>query len=164
MNGLIVLLLAPVWLIVSIALAVFVARRLPGRWWRVPLAVLLALVLYPLPVIDSIVGGIQFEQLCKQNATIHVDAKAAGRTVYLSEEGVRRHVEGTWVPVVLTEWRFVDAGTGETVVTYNTVKAGYGFFGLAVGGDQACSPKDAPSTKEAFQRLGITFIQRREHR
>jgi|SRR6266850_8601886 len=158
MIGLFVLFLAIVWLIVSIALAIYVTRKLPPRWWRVPVGVLLAVVLYPLPVIDSIVGRMQFERLCRENSAIHVDAKAAGRTVYLAEAR-KTLVKGTWVPVVLTEWRFVDANTGETVVTYSTLVAGGGFFRLGDGSAGSCAPKDQPASAESFRTLGITYIE-----
>ena len=74
-------------------------------------------VLLPLPALDEIVGGRQFEKLCKENSTIQVNrATAVGRTVYSTQQP-SVEIKGTWVRITLQPWRYVDATTGEWTAT-----------------------------------------------
>ncbi|MDA8109954.1 MAG: hypothetical protein M0015_15185, partial [Betaproteobacteria bacterium] len=156
--------LAVVWLTIAIGLVVLVTRKLPPRWWKAPLRALLVIAVFPLPLIDEIVGGIQFRQLCRENATIHVDqTTAAGRTVYLADVP-NRQLEGTWVPVTLTEWRYVDVKTGATVISYNTLAAAPGYLhlsGAPLTFKGYCAPGGSRRTANDLLRdLHITVIER----
>jgi hypothetical protein len=133
-----------------------------------PARVLLFLAVAPVPLIDEIVGGRQFAQLCKENSTIQVDrAKAAGKTVYLAEDP-DINIKGAWVRIVLQPWRYVDATTDETIVSYNTLLAGGGVFirtlGISEGGVPLtfkghCAPKNRPASVETFKDFGINYVQ-----
>lgn len=164
MSGILLLFVAALWLIASYFLARFMARLLPPTGWRVVVGALLFLALLPLPLIDEIVGARQFEKLCKENSTIKVDrAKAAGRTVYLADTA-SVEVKGTWVPVWLKSWRYVDVKTGETVVSYNTLQASSGILGPASLGPLTfrgyCAPGGVVDPVKLFKELGVTQIQR----
>ena len=110
-------------------------------------------------------GGRQFKQLCEANSTIHVDrATAAGRTVYLAETP-DVEIKGTWVRVVLKPWRFVDAMTGELVVSYNTLQAQGGRFLKVSEGHEPltfngyCAPAESPASVETFRPYDINYIE-----
>lgn len=169
MTGLYVLLIATAW----IALAAAIAYGLTSRVGAMPLRLLGAFVLFamllPLPLVDEIVGKGQFERLCKANTTIQVErASATGKTVYLAKiQSVA--IKDAWVPVVMKLWRYVDASTGETVVSYNTLDAGGGrlvqMFGFSEGrtplifSSSFCGPKDRPAGFQGFEALGIKYIE-----
>ena len=163
MTGLLLLSVAAIWLTLVIWLRNVIAKQLPAAWWRAPMRLLIFAVLLPLPVLDEIVGGWQFKQLCKGNSTIQVDrATAVGKTVYFVPQA-NVEVKGTWVRVVLQPKRFVDATTGETVVSYNTLIAAGGRFirmlGISEGGMPltfrgTCEPSE--SVKDLFKSLQIT--------
>jgi len=162
MIGLGFLLISFIWLVLAFYLAKLLTRILPPAWWRTLVQIALFVVLVPLPLIDQIVGGMQFKELCRQNQEIHFDpAKVRGKTVYLA--GVDRTLaEGTWVPIQISHWRFVDATTREVVVTYNTVDAGPGL--LRFGGGPllfrgSCVPLNRPVSVETFKKLGISYIE-----
>ena len=164
MLGIYILFLAMVWLGVAIGLVLLVTKILPERWWRDPLRVLLILAVLPLPIVDDVFGGMQFKQLCKENSAIHVDrATAEGRTVYLADVSPRK-LSGTWVPVTLTEWRYVDAKTGKTVLSYNTLTAGPGLFRLAgapLTFKGYCAPGGSRGVaNDLLKQLHITVIKR----
>ena len=56
--------------------------RMPKPPWRQVVKVLLFAVLFPLPLLDEIVGGRQFAKLCEANVvTVNRDT-ARGRTIY----------------------------------------------------------------------------------
>lgn len=168
MTGLLLFGVAVLWLAVAGSIAAFVFRKLPGQIWRAPISALLFLALVPLPLIDEIVGKIQFEQLCRENSTIQVDrAKAAGKTVYLVVQP-SVEVPGTWVRVVLQPWRFVDLNSGETIVSYNTLQAVGGVFirtlGISEGGvpllfKGSCAPVNRPASVQTFKELGINYVE-----
>src|SRR3954470_17246136 len=100
MLGLLLISCIAVWLFLAYGLVRLITFKAPRKPWRAPLRVALYLVLLPLPIVDEIVGMMQFRRVCRENSTITVDrAKAAGRTVY------RRRlpdvaVKGTWIPMM----------------------------------------------------------------
>jgi hypothetical protein len=171
MTGILLLFVGALWLIVAYSLAMLITRVLPATGWRVLVGALLFLALLPLPLIDEIVGKRQFEQLCRENSTVHVDrAKAAGRTVYLAD---LPHIEirGTWVRVVSQPWRYLDAKTGEVIVSYNMLQAEGGRFirtlGISEGGvpltfDGHCKPEGLANPAKLLKELGAIQIQRSE--
>lgn len=167
MTGILLLFVAVLWLIVAGGLAWLITRILPTGWWRLPVGLLSYLAMLPLPLVDEIVGKRQFEQLCRENSKIQIDrVKAAGRTVYLADLP-DIEIKDTWVRVVLKPWRFIDAKTGELVVSYNTLQAVGGRFvrmlGISEGGvpltfKSTCVPKDRPASVQAFREFGITYL------
>lgn len=166
MGGLIALFVVAVWIAVAAWLAKIIARRIAVQRWRTPVGLLAFAVLLALPAIDEIVGGRQFETLCHEHAsTIEVNRETAkGRTVYLAVAS-DEEVKGTWVRVVKKHWRYVDAMTGETVVSYNTLTARGGRL-LKVSEGHApltfhgyCAPENPPASVETFKEFGINYIQ-----
>lgn len=167
MSGLYLLLLALIWLAFILSLTYKVVSRVKNTILRAVLALLLMGVLLPLPLVDEFVGERQFEQLCRDNATIQVDrATAAGKTVYFVSQPASE-VEGPWVRVVLMAQRYVDSVTGDAVVSFNTLTAEGGVlvrtFGLSEGRAPltftgTCGPRENP--RDLFNALGITAKDR----
>lgn len=169
MGGLILFFVIGLWLAFAIWLSKTITKKLPIAWWRIPVGVLVFGVLLLLPVIDEIVGGRQFEQLCKDNSTIQVNrATAVGKTVYLAQTP-DVEIKGTSVRVVLKPWRYVDATTGELVVSYNTLQAvGGRFLKISEGHvpltfNGYCAPGGSRVyADKLFKELRVTQIQRSE--
>ena len=167
MTGIYLLIVAVIWLAIVVWLSKIITRKLPMTTWRMPLAILICAVLLPLPLIDEIVGGRQFAQLCKDNSTIQVDrTTAVGKTVFFAPQS-SIEVRGTWVRVVLQPHRFVDATTGEAVLGYNTLQAEGGRFiqtlGISEGGMPlifygSCGPTE--NIKTLLKSLEITALDR----
>ena len=166
MTGIYLLFIAAIWLAVVILLSKIITQKLPIATWRIPVAVVLFAALLPLPLIDEIVGGRQFEQLCKDNSTIQVNrVTAVGKTVY-SVPQPRVETKGTWVRVVLQPYRYVDATTGEAVVSYNELIAVGGWLtrSLGLGGSPLtfrgnCVPANRPGSVQTFEAFGINYIE-----
>ncbi len=167
MSGILLLIVAALWLLIAFFLAKAIAHVLPKVWWAYVLRVVVFLALLPLPLIDEIVGKSQFEQLCRENSTIQLDrAKTAGKTVYLADQP-SIEAKGTWVSVVIQPWRYVDATTGETVVSYNTLQAGRRFFLTHFGTltfNGYCAPGGRVDPVKLFKEIGVTQVQRSELR
>lgn len=167
MTGILLIAVTLAWLLIVIWLSKTIGKKLPLTWLRLLVGLLVFAVLLPLPLIDEIVGGRQFERLCKENSTIQVDrATAAGKTVYFAPEPPIE-IKDAWLRIVLQPHRFVDAVTGVSVLGYNTLTAEGGRFIHALRiseGDMpltfrgSCGPKE--NTKELVKSLGIVALDR----
>jgi hypothetical protein len=166
MLGLYLVLIGIVWLGIVVALATWLTLRIKTGPMRVFVALALVAVLLPMPLIDEIVGRHQFEQLCREHNTIHIDrTKAVGKTVYLVQRPPV-DAEGTWVRIVIRPFVYVDAETGDPVVSYNELTAvGSRFLPSLSQGRMPllfngfCAPPNRPATAEAFEAYGIKYIQ-----
>lgn len=166
MMGLLDIFLVLLWLAIVVAIAVVTTLVLPKRPWRAVIRIVLILILLPVPLADEYFGKKQFEELCKENANVSVAANAEGKTVYLRADA-KVGLAGTWVPISMQPWRFVDVNTGEVIVSYNTLVANGGRFtrGLTESGvpytfEGHCAPKGRPASAAAFAKLGIKYIER----
>jgi len=161
MIALYILFLVAFWIIVSIAAAIVIARKLPSRRWRVGGGIALAAVLITLPFDDQIVGGFQFRKLCEENSIIKVDRdKAKGRTVYVADRPLKE-VDGTWVRVVEKDWTFLDVNTRETILSYRTFEARPRFIRVPLWFDSYCEPGGQLDQKKLLDEMGMTLVDRR---
>lgn len=164
MTGLLLLFVAGIWFVLALIMTVFIVSKIPAKAWRGWISIPLFLLLLPMPVMDEIIGGRQFEQLCKNNSTIQVDRKTAvGRTVYLKDVP-DEIIKDKWMPMRLERWRFVDATTGELVMSYNILHATRSWLRLTESGypftfDGYCSPNLGHSFIDKFAEYGITYIR-----
>lgn len=167
MTGIYLLFVAALWLAFVIWLSKKVTKKLPMDTWRVPVAMVVFAAMLPLPLIDEIIGGRQFEQLCKDNAQIQVNRETAvGKTVYyVPEPGIE--IKNMWLRAVLQPYRYVDATTGDLVISYNILTASGGRFiqalGISEGGmpltfQGSCVPAKNP--KDLIKELSITALDR----
>ena len=171
MTGLLLIPVAIVWLLLALAATGWIARRFKTRAMKVASCVVAFPLLMAAPLADELVGKRQFEQLCRDNSTIQVDrAKAVGKTVYLAKTS-DIEISGKWLRLVLQPWRFVDATTGEIVVSYNTLMVDGGWLirhlGISAGGvpltfKGSCEPGGVVDTVRIFKELEIKTIQRSE--
>jgi hypothetical protein len=166
MGGLIFFAVIGIWFFIVLALTNWVAKKLPTKWWKVPLSLLLFIVFLIMPVIYEIVGGWQFKRLCEVNAEIKVDkVTAVGRTVYFVPQPAFE-MKNKFVRIVLKPHKFVDATTGDVVVSYNTLRANGGvlFKRISQGNvplifNCTCVPKNRPASVETFKPFGINYIE-----
>jgi hypothetical protein len=169
MTGILLLFVVAIWFAIVLWLTRIIAKKLPDKWWATPIVVLVFCALLPLPLADEIVGGRQFEQLCKENSTIQIDrTTAVGKTVYPAKT-LDVDIKGTWVGVALQPRRLVDATTGESIVSFNDLIASGGWFiralGISEGGVPLtfkgwCQPGDQHAVEKLLKELNITLIRR----
>lgn len=169
MSGFLLIFALILWVVVACFLTKIVARVIPKVWWAYLFLIVLFLALLPLPLLDEILAKSQFEQLCSEYSVFNVDrAKAVGKTVYLAETP-DVEIKGTWVRVVRQPRQFVDASTGEVVVSYSGLIAVGGRFiqmlGISEGGVPLtfkgwCKPGDQYSLDNIFKEMKITLIRR----
>ena len=164
MSGIILILVALLWVVIAFVVVWLIGKLLPKIWWVFLLRVALFFALLPLPIVDELLGAKQFEQLCKENSTIQIDrTTAAGKTVYYVDQPSIR-LEGTWVPIRLKRWRFIEVKTGETILSYSTLEASAGLLGPAslrpLTFEGYCAPTNPPASVESFRQFGINYVER----
>ena len=169
MTGILLIAVAFAWLIAVVVVTRWVARRFNSPTMKVVSWMILLPALMVAPLVDELIGKRQFEQLCKDNSTIQVDrAKAVGKTVYLAKTA-DVEIKDKWLRVVLKPWRFVDATTGEPVVSYNTLMVDGGWLirnlrisegGVPLTFRGSCEPGGVVDPIKLFEELNVTQIQR----
>nr|WP_321467021.1 hypothetical protein [uncultured Desulfobulbus sp.] len=78
------------------------------------------------------------------------------------------YVKGTWVRIWKQKWRYIDATTGETIVSYNTLGAVGGWFVRTFYNEREAPlifqgyyvPPNRPVNVEMFQKIAINRIDR----
>jgi hypothetical protein len=121
-TGLLLLIAAAGWVIFVVRTAKKAGTLLRNRVGNGAVSLAVFLLLLPLPLIDEIIGGRQFSELCKKNV-VHVNSRTArGRTVYL-EHASQSPVKGKAVRTWVIPQRFVDSSTGELVLSYDILRA-----------------------------------------
>jgi hypothetical protein len=167
MSGILLLVIAFVWLVASFWLAKVLTTKLPLKWWRIPVGIACFVSLLVLPLADEIVGKIQFQELCAKNSTIQMNpATARGKTVYLADVEYTE-LMGPWVPVRKQSRRYVDVATGEAVVSYSTLRASGGWLsrsftegGVAILFRGFCEPGGRVDPVILLKEIGVTRVER----
>lgn len=135
-----------IWLVVVIALTVWIPRVLGDGWPRTIARLILFPVLLVLPIADEWIGRRQFKELCEREAAV---------TLSPNWQIVKRAQKASAGPVYLNgyiiqirEWttKFIDADTGkEFFLSKAFITNGgilFGRFGLGLGTSRSCSPPD----------------------
>ena len=166
MSGLLFLVVVALWLYILNWLVSKIGNCLPDRAWRPFAKLAIFVLLMPLPLIDEIVGGWQFARLCEASVVRVNKDTARGRTVYPEAGAYEEPVQGTWVKIWKMQSRYLDATTGEVVLSFDQLRAEGGrlFPGFDSGPDpltfkSTCSASGAPD-KRFYTDLGLTRIER----
>lgn len=169
MSALLVLLFVALWFGVAVVLAIGLAKALPARWWRWPVAGVALAAALVAPLLDEIIGGRQFAARCQANASIHIDRKSGvGRRVYEAEAAFV-DVEGTVLPVRSLRVDFIDADTGEPIVGYRDFSVRGGWLSqwlrfsetrVPLTFEGECSPGGRGRLAALFKERHITLIRR----
>ena len=174
MSGLFLLVVSGAWVALLALVAYVLTWRVKDAILRFVVCAIFVAFLLPLPLADEILGKTQFEQLCRENATIELDRdKAAGKTVYLASTP-DVEIQNKWLRIVMQRRRYVDINTGEVEVSYNMLQADGGRLAQALPFSEGhvpltflnyhCAPKDRPASAQAFEALGIKYIKSPETR
>ena len=169
MTGILLLFVVGIWLTVVVWLSKIISIKVPNASLRSPVGVLIFAVLLPLPLIDEIVGGRQFAELCKRHDAVQVDRERAnGKTVYFLDQP-DRWIENLAIPVRLQKWTYVDVATRETVVEWHELYAlgGYLIRSLKISEGNvpltfkgSCAPGGGVDSIQLFKKLGVIQVQR----
>lgn len=163
MSGVFLILIAAIWLVLSVALSVHLTLKTQGRLTRIGVSSALTLLLFLLPFADELIGSHRFKQICENNSTVVVGPNVRGKTAF-SVSPTQKVIETFPIKIVERSWRYLDINTYEELVTYQTFGAGGGWLsGLAQGSPLffhgSCSPLGEGIPK-FLKKIGITLTDR----
>jgi len=117
MIGLIALAVLIAFVAFLIWVSGLLTRRMQPGNWKTLLRVAIVIGVFPLMVVDEIIGKYQFEALClKENGIESVDvSKARGKRVKF-EVGEPRLLKWKMVPMDERDWLYKDADTSEILI------------------------------------------------
>lgn len=115
-----------------------IIRRVSNRRLAKGLQIVLTVFLMSLLVVDELIGGYQFRQLCEQNAVLKIDPeKAKGRSVRVARATEKSDLlANTAIPIYSTPISLVDTQTEEEIATtrWNSAKGGWFIRALGISG------------------------------
>lgn len=151
MSGLYLLAVISIIGVIAILIARRIARPIRNTWLRTGATVLLTVAFMTLLVADELIGGYQFNKLCRESAVLRIDTeKARGRTVKVVIEPSNEILSGTAITIYHSHESFRDRATNEEIASNDWYVAKGGWFirmlGISEGnapitiGLPACSP------------------------
>ena len=164
MGGLILLFILCAWGAASFFLAKFIVKPIKNDGIQAGAIIVLAAMIFIVPLADDIIGGFQFRALCAEGTKIVVDAnKARGKTVFL-EDISDENISNLLIPITKQTWTYKDVNTNERLLSWNYYHAKGGWLSRLIGFPQgsppytfngSCYAKDAFGEQNIFDRLGI---------
>lgn len=158
--------IAVLWIVICFAVVMFGGRFLPNVWWTYLIRAIVFVVLIPLPLMDEIIAGPEFEKLCRQRASVSVDLpNPRGRTVSF-KDSERMDLQLTGLRVVQTRRNYADVDTGELVYHYVRLDATGGWFARSIAVSEGrvpllfegtCQPNDVDTIDS---KLGVKRVNR----
>jgi len=154
MSFLIILTYCLVWGLVAWLLAKFLVSfvdRKPIKWML--RSVLFGLI-FVAPMVDEIVGRNQFEELCKTEAVIVLDARWSEVKRARRMDANRQVVVGYIVPIHKTKNEYINLDTGEVFLSKTRLgrQGGYIFRKMGIGEVDGCGP---PNEYEISKEIDI---------
>jgi hypothetical protein len=143
MIGLLFLGLVGIWIWVAVTLSRWIGARVPGERWRKPAATASFVALLVLPVADEIIGGFQFRALCDNEAKLvfNVDlASLKGKTVRSVANPSNKPVDGSFIRINRSHYRYYDADDGKELLSYTEFYARGGLLARALSGQSGITP------------------------
>ncbi len=136
MSGLLFLAVSFVWLVLAIWVTRWLMRRIrtESTIARLILMLLIFGLILASPVADEIIGGIQFRELCRENAVLRIDAeKAKGKMVREVIGPSNEVLQGTIITVYHTHLSYRDSTTGQEIASTDSYVAKGGFLIRTLG-------------------------------
>lgn len=128
MSGLIFLAALALCLWACVWLAKNLGNLVPNHRWRTAVKVVIFIALLASPFVDEVIGKYQFEALCKANGIEGADvSKALGKRVKL-DVGERYPLDGTIMPINVSDWLYRDADSGEILFQHKNYYAKGGWL------------------------------------
>jgi hypothetical protein len=139
MSGIILLLILSAWFYAVKKLSgLCTSKMLPGTKKIITYRILFALF-FIAPVVDDIIGGFQFRNLCDRGIEpVYDEEKIRGKTLQL--KNTQDRIIKKVVPIREQVWNWVDSNTGETLISYKNYYASGGWLSHLIGFPQSSPP------------------------
>lgn len=169
MTGLLLISVALIWLGACIWLTSNIARRLPDKWWRPTMSVLVFGLLLILPLIDELISMPQFETQCREKANLIIDKPSGQKRTAWFGDGERTQISIGLLNATVHRLQYVEPTSGELVYHYSTITPDGGWLvhALAISETNSpllfrsiCAPEQIPNLREWLKERLITEIPR----
>lgn len=151
LTGFVFLAAIAAWVALSALITRALLQRLPSIKLRPFVGTIVFVSLMVLPIIDEIIGGIQFKALCSRNAVFRVMVvDPQGRTTKVTAQPSAEVIPGVPIKIIHSRVIYTDVTTGETVVEFDRYSARGGILirllGISEGNkpltfESGCSPE-----------------------
>lgn len=154
-----------IWLVVVIALTVWIPRVLGDGWPRTIARLILFPVLLILPIVDEWIGRRQFEQLCQREAVVHLspDWRSIKRAKGPIEEEI--YLKTYAIQIREIRQKYIDVDNGRKFMEIKWFFREWGLLGRIVGAgglghfsSMSCSPPDRSQILEMIN-IDKLFIE-----
>lgn len=139
MTGLLLIAVVGLWIGVVWHVSRWATRSIRIVSVRIFARALTFAALVTCPMVDEIVGGVQFRKLCEREAVLKIDAaKVRGRT--LKQIAAQSFPANTLLRI--EEWRnsFVDTTSGEELASFGWLRVSGGWFIRTLGISEGNAP------------------------
>lgn len=141
MTGILLIVVAFVWLCIAYVITGWVTQRLKPPALKLLVSVVVFPGLLVLPLLDELIADRQFAAVCTEGAVLKIDAeRIKGRKVRLAFEPANAPLAGMAVPVMHTKVRFLDVESERELGSYGRYVAKGGVLIRALGISQSDSP------------------------
>jgi hypothetical protein len=141
MTGILLIIVASVWLWLVLVLTRSATQLFKSKGTRLFVAVVVFSLLLVAPVGDEIVGGFQFRALCEKNANFRMGvSKPEGRVTRFSISPSNEVVSGTAITIRHSGIQYTDVQTGALVLEFDRYGAKGGVFIRTLGISENNSP------------------------
>jgi len=122
MSGLIALAVLIPFVVFLIWVSGLLTRRMQPGNWKTLLRVVIVIGVFPLMVVDEIIGKYQFEALCKANGIETIDQSLIkGKRVQIhTDYFLWKSLPGKIIPMRVTTARIKDADTGQELASFKS--------------------------------------------
>ncbi len=169
MAGIVVMSVVSLWIVMAYFLSKRATHRLvKGKGRQVSVFIGLFLALLIMPILDDIIIGIEFRQLCKHYSEINMDKDSVnGKSVYLDiSNGIEKN--GLLMRAIIKEFEYIDIESGEVIVSYSGLTTKSSFLTKLYPGGIApltykrmCTPKGAERDAILLKKHGITYVEKK---
>ncbi len=141
MTGLLHLFVLLVWGAVSVGMAHVFTWRISFPALRLAAAVVAFCGSLMLPVLDEVVGAVQFSELCERSAGFRIGVQQPeGRSTRFAANPSNALVDGKAIPMRHTHVTYTDVSSGEIVVQFDRHVAEAGWLIRTLGISENNSP------------------------
>lgn len=137
MSGIFLISIVAIWFFVTLKLSGFIVSKC-GATKKSLTRFSLFVMIFLLPLLDEIVGGVQFRSLCNSNEILVNQEMLKGKTVQLKRPANR--ILKRVIPIRESVWEWVDPHTGDVLIKYKDYHAKGGWLSRFIGFPQGSPP------------------------
>lgn len=128
MIGLFALLFFVLWGFIAYKIPEFLTKKMKTEKYRKITIPVLGVLIFFVPVVDEIIGGFQFRELCSEKVELIVDEKRAKGRVVVAQPIQYVSIDDYFVPISLEYFSYKDRITDEVLVSWISLRTDGGWL------------------------------------